>query len=346
MSNNLRYLSIISKIKNYLRKIYILKPISYLVKALSYPWKGKGVILMYHRVLPDNLIKEDLNTGMAVNTSEFEKQIKILKSKYKIVSMDEFNQSVKKKKNHFLVTLTFDDGYKDNLTHALPILEKFQVPATIYITTRFLEGGDVWMWWYELKHEIYSKSKLNFEFKNFHYNFLLENYQKKEIVFKNLRKLFLDLESEEQIKLLEVITGNKIRKNYAEICLNKEDVINLDQNPLITIGSHSHNHLNLSVLEKEKLLYEVNQSTEILEKLLNHKIKHFSYPYGHKNQVSKRECNTIADLNFDTAVTTQAYAIKNCSNYLLPRIYVGNNTCEKTLMNHLSGFYNLTNKIF
>jgi len=300
---------------------------------------------MYHRVLPDDLIKKDLDIGMAVSSSNFEKQIKVLKSKYKIVSMNEFNENLKKKKKQFMIAITFDDGYNDNLRYALPILEKFEVPATIYITTRFL-NDNVWMWWYELKDEIQNKSTLNFEFENVKYNFILKSFKQKNLAFKNLRKLFLDLTSDRQIKLLEIITGNKKRKNYSEICLNREELKNLDMHPLITIGSHSHNHLNLSILENENLIYEINKSTEILESLLNHKIKHFSYPYGQNYQVSKREYNTIADLNFDTAVTTQVHPIRDYSPFLLPRIYVGNNTCERTLINHLSGFYNLVNKLF
>ena len=82
MSNYQSNINLISVIKNYLRKVYIFKFVSFFVSVLSYPWKGRGAILMYHRVLPTELLKEDLNVGMAVTTTEFEKQIKTLKSKY------------------------------------------------------------------------------------------------------------------------------------------------------------------------------------------------------------------------------------------------------------------------
>ena len=339
------HFSVLDGIKRYLRKIYIFKPTSYLVTIAGYPWKGTGAILMYHRVLPDEFLKEDLDIGMAVSLSNFEEQIKILKSKYKIVSIDEFNENLKRKKKQFMVTITFDDGYKDNFTQALPILEKYNVPATIYITTRFLNES-VWMWWYELKNEVQNKTQLNFQFENTQFNFELKNQNNKNLAFENLRKLFLNLKIEKQIKLLEIITGNKERKNYSMACLTRDEIKILDKHPLITIGSHSHNHLNLSILEKKDLFYEISKSTEILKNLLNHEIKHFSYPYGQSNQVSKREFNAIRDLNFDTAVTTQVSPIINSSPFLLPRMYVGRNTCAKTLINHLSGFYNLLNKIF
>ena len=113
---------------------------------------------------------------------------------------------------------------------------------------------------------------------------------------------------------------------------------------LITIGSHSHNHLNLKILSNDEILYEVKKSLGILENLLGHKVKHFSYPYGEKNQDSSQKYNIIENLSFDSAVTAKAYPIKNYNLFSLPRIYVGQNTCEKTIINHLSGFYNLTNK--
>ena len=87
--------------KNHLRKVYISNQISQLVNFLSYPWKGKAAILMYHRVLPDEKIKEDLDLGLAVTCSNFEKQIKTLKSKYKIVSIDELINNLKKETNKF-----------------------------------------------------------------------------------------------------------------------------------------------------------------------------------------------------------------------------------------------------
>ena len=120
----------------------------------------------------------------------------------------------------------------------------------------------------------------------------------------------------------------------------------LDNNSLITIGSHSHNHLNLKILSNDEILYEVKKSLGILENLLGHKVKHFSYPYGEKNQDSSQKYNIIENLSFDSAVTAKAYPIKNYNLFSLPRIYVGQNTCEKAIINHLRGFYNLTNRFF
>ena len=149
--------------KNFLRKIYISKPISNLVSLLGAPWRGRGAILMYHRILPNEQINKNLDFGMTVSSLNFEKQIKSLKSKYKICPMNEFVNNLKKDKSEFMLAITFDDGYKDNLVYALPILEKFEIPATIYITTKFLSENTE-MWWYELSEIIWNSSILKFEF--------------------------------------------------------------------------------------------------------------------------------------------------------------------------------------
>ena len=331
-------------IKDYLRKIYTSNAISPLINLFGYPWKGKGAILVYHRVVKDEELEEDLELGLTVSCSSFERHIKEIKSKYKICSMDEFVKNLKKKTNEFMVAITFDDGYKDNLYQALPILTKHEVPASIYVTTRFL-NQEVDIWWYELGDVIKNREEINFQYKEKKFNFLLDNKKRKYLAYQNLMKLFKSLKIDAQNELIEKITNTKKRKDYSDICLNSEEILMLEKNPLITINSHGHNHQNLKILNDEEVKYEITKSLEVLENLINRKVKHFAYPFGGKDQVSVREYNIIEDMNFDSAVIGSVYPIKNCNFFSLPRIYVGRNTCEKTLINHLSGFYNLASKL-
>lgn len=95
-------------------------------------FKKSAPILLYHRIT--NLSNDPIK--LAVSPESFENHLIFLKEHYDIISLTELS--------HRLVTgtltgnetaITFDDGYNDNLTNALPILEKHNVPATIFITT-------------------------------------------------------------------------------------------------------------------------------------------------------------------------------------------------------------------
>jgi len=202
------------------------------------------------------------------------------------------------------------------------------------------------MWWYELKDKILNSNKLHFEHNQERYMFNFKNNKERLKTFKTIRKIFLKMNLSEQIDFLEKITGYQKRKDYSDICLKTDELKSLDQSPLITIGSHTHTHPNLKNIDSDEIKKEIDKSIYILENLLNHKIKHFSYPYGGKNEVSLKEIETIKKLTFDSAVTTLNYPTNDKNIFSLPRLYVGNDTCGKTLINHLTGFYNLFNFLF
>ncbi len=94
-----------------------------------------AIILTYHRVAD---VTEDPHQ-LAVSPQNFEAQIQYLKENYCAVSLAEIIEHLRNKtlrKN--MVAVTFDDGYADNLYQALPILEKYNVPATIFVTSNFV----------------------------------------------------------------------------------------------------------------------------------------------------------------------------------------------------------------
>lgn len=91
-------------------------------------------ILMYHRV-----IDSDNYDQLVVSPSRFEEQIDFLNKNYRVISLqqalDELKDGIKKSG----VVITFDDGYLDNLENALPVLHKYNIPATIFVTTAFCD---------------------------------------------------------------------------------------------------------------------------------------------------------------------------------------------------------------
>ena len=82
-----------------------------------------------------------------------------------------------------------------------------------------------------------------------------------------------------------------------------------------------------------------------LEDLINCKINHFSYPYGAKSDVGKREFEIVEELGFRSAVTTSVGEISKKKLFHLPRIHISQSTNEKNLRLKLSIYYYFYKKL-
>jgi peptidoglycan/xylan/chitin deacetylase (PgdA/CDA1 family) len=242
--------------------------------------------------------------------------------------------------NELKIAITFDDGYKDNYDYALPILEKYKTPATIYITTRFPEG-DCTMWWYELWEIIKNKESITFEFKEIKYLLNCKSNSQKIKIY-NLLSKFIESENlEMQKSLLKLIKGENHLINYKSICLSWDEIIVLAKHPLITIGSHTYNHNSLKNISEEESYWELEYSKKLIENVINKPVDHLAYPYGKKNDVSLREHKYSKDCGYISAVETGMNKINNSSSmFSLPRIPI-RNTNRFIIGGQLSGIGNL-----
>lgn len=109
----------------------VILPLTYIDKILR-----PGIrILMYHRV--ENSSNYD---QLTVSPEVFDRQMNYLSKNYNVVSLDSAIKALYRDKNNLNnVVITFDDGYRDNLENALPILNKYQLSATIFVTTEFCD---------------------------------------------------------------------------------------------------------------------------------------------------------------------------------------------------------------
>lgn len=112
---------------------------------LTHPVLGR--ILMLHRVVEHR--SEGENRELEITPEFLEQTIRDYKQKgCRFVSIDEVCTILERGKvDKPFVCVTFDDGYRDNYTTALPILKKEQVPFSIYVTTGFIDNKQS-MWWY------------------------------------------------------------------------------------------------------------------------------------------------------------------------------------------------------
>ncbi len=127
----------------FLIKLHIPEILDWVSRSFFESKKEQVIVLLYHRVAN---VQESWEL-QAVPPDEFEKQLVYLKKYYHVISLKTFVDALKNgfdrlpvKHGRRFVVITFDDGFKDNYTNAFPLLKKYQVPATFYVSTGFIEN--------------------------------------------------------------------------------------------------------------------------------------------------------------------------------------------------------------
>ena len=80
--------------------------------------------------------------------------------------------------------------------------------------------------------------------------------------------------------------------------LNWKEIRELSNNPLVTIGCHTLNHLNLSALSKDHMSNEIVESQRQLSEKIKKPIHHFAFPFGTRQEVSSRELEFMKETKF------------------------------------------------
>lgn len=266
---------------------------------------SRALILAYHRIYN---LKHDWQQ-LSVTPENFESHLQIIKDKFKPISVDElidnlFNDKVSDRS----IALTFDDGYFDNYKFALPLLEKYEIPATVYVSTGFI-GGEVEFYWDSLEHSFTNKKKQDAS-----PNIPQEYY--------SVCDLLHTMTIEQRLEYLEMKKVS-FRKSHRQ--MTKEEIIVSDSSPFFQVQAHTVNHPSLSALSLIDQEYEISQSQSDLKKILNREITGFAYPYGGKNDFNEKTKKIVRKLGFKYAMANYSCPLWNGSDrYALTRFIVRN----------------------
>lgn len=244
---------------------------------------NKQVILVYHGI--DEIGSTAYNTRF-ISEVMFEKQINFFAQNTQVLSLDDF-YSARFSQDKMNICLTFDDGYQNNLTRAIPILEKYKVPATIFTTAiQSLKHKILWPDIIDLTVPFLPKEVyiLNTHFHKKRKNKLVVKETDENI------KQFLQKKSQSEIELalsqLNTIHPFPLRAYHPDYyqTLTDSEIKLLGQNPLITIGAHGVFHLDLTILSEEECLNELQKSKDYLENLIQKKVNAIAFPFGTYNK--------------------------------------------------------------
>jgi peptidoglycan/xylan/chitin deacetylase (PgdA/CDA1 family) len=335
------------------------KILGFLVKTkgvLSTPFfSGKGLVFMLHRVLPEKERNEFiLNRDLAITPEKLEEFILFFKQQgYIFVSLDTLENWLdnKLKLNKKFICLTFDDGYKDNLTHGLPILKKHQVPATIYITNCF-PNGTATLWWYLFESHLKSCSQLLLNTSLGSREFYWKNENDAIGQFSKVSESIKAIPAQELHSVLCESFGLsdvEITQQCMDVALSWDEIKVLSNEPLITIGAHTMNHISMKQQSESTVIKELKDSKNEIEAHIGKHVKHFAYPFGGEYDVSKRDLAIAAKVGFKTSTLNQPGNIfkRNKENkQALARMPLGNDTDMERMSNYLNGIYHFSENGF
>ena len=230
------------------------------------------MVMLYHRI--NDYTGQNLSY-LTVSNSNFEQQLQFFASKYHVLRINENWSNLIKKG----VVITFDDGYADNLINALPLLEKYNIPATVFVTTLNI-GTNHEFWW----------DRLSFDCSFLPETFWLpENNQSvSKIQWSNFRisqelKKKSNTEKLKWLEKFETINNIKFTPRPEYRSLSIEELIQLSKHPLITIGVHTENHYALGDLTFEEQKIEIETNISKLKQLGVSDCEFIAFPHGSYN---------------------------------------------------------------
>ncbi|MBK8805104.1 MAG: polysaccharide deacetylase family protein [Bacteroidales bacterium] len=259
----------------------------------------------------------------------FKSQILYLKNKFEIISIEEYrdrlhlNCFTKKE-----VVLTFDDGYKNNLSVVAPYLSDLKIPFTVFITTNNINHNLLFptsiirliIFGSQLKEidipSIKIKTKiLDFESKKYFAGKISE-------LIKTLPLQEVKNVCDELISNISTSEMNDLIFKYSSILpMNWDDVEKL-KNYNCTIGSHCLDHICCHKnQEKEEIKFQITESKKVIENKLKLKCNFFAYPNGDFHEFSD---NCVKEAGYDLGFSTQRKSVfnKDINKSSLPRISV------------------------
>lgn len=271
---------------------------------------GVGAIFMLHHVRPCDGREFQPNHHLEIEPSFLRAVLSHLRAcDIDLVSMDEvYRRLTEKDFARRFAAFTFDDGYRDNRDHALPVLREFDAPCIVYAVNDFAAGTG-WPWWIALERAVASASTIEVEIGGRMTRMETGTAAQKQAAFDRLHDWLRALPSEHDVRRevaqLCARHGVDERAISRELCMSWDELKAFACDPLVTIGAHTITHANLAKQSEQAALNELKTSRARIEAALGRPALHLAYPYGNKCAAGPREFALAKAAGFKTAVTTR-----------------------------------------
>ncbi|WOH67877.1 polysaccharide deacetylase family protein [Bradyrhizobium sp. BWA-3-5] len=283
---------------------------------------GRAVIVMFHEIQRD--FRRELMTGTSVDLFKYSLEW-LQRHEWKIVSLDECLEALSRNKPNAprYAVITFDDGYRDLRSAALPLLEQNNAPFLVYVPTAALTRN-MKSWWIGLREVFRRENQVTID--PMDAKFACSDFRSKRAglnaaiqwVHKDYRRAALLEHTFHRY-------GISLPALNDAYFLNERELQALSRHPLASIGAHTTSHAALSTLDPSFARAELEDNRKYLETLLEFPVRHLAYPYGGAGACGPREYRLAEQAGFSTAVTTRKGHLGdvNLNPFALPRIGVG-----------------------
>ena len=276
---------------------------------LSRYLNGVGAVLMLHRVTAQPPGELGVNAHLQITPAFLDATLARMKGLgYQFVGMDEAVDRIAARARQRFATITADDGYRDNLREALPVLEKHGAPITIYVAPG-LTNGSTDLWWTVLEEIVAARDFLYLATREGRVRLNCATLAAKRAAYRQLQAhLIADVgEAERQATLRDLAGSAGVDPAEAgrRLLMDWDEIRDIARHPLVTIGAHTVNHYHLRRLSVEQAAAEMADADRILEIELGERPRHFAYPYGYAAAVGPREVELARAAGYASAVTTR-----------------------------------------
>ena len=271
---------------------------------------GLGLIVTLHRVvseterspLPSNraleITPEDLRALLGY----------VRRNGLDVIALNDVPGRLANPRGSRFVCFTFDDGYSDNATLALPVFREFGMPFAVNVTNGFI-AGNASVWWYFVEEILGTGKPLQFSWKGARHQFAATTTAREcDLALEEIAKLVrgCGAERDELLRTIGEAAGIDPTAVTRKLCMTWEELRAFAAEPLVTIGAHTAGHHSLNRLSDAEIAVEVEAARRELATQIGREVRHFAYPFGGPNAVDEREFALVRQSGFATMLTTRA----------------------------------------
>jgi peptidoglycan/xylan/chitin deacetylase (PgdA/CDA1 family) len=271
--------------------------------------QGRGIVLMFHHVRPRRGVAFAPNRLLEITPDFLDVVLMELRREgFDIVPLAAVPDRLRSDRQpRPFAVLTFDDGYRDNVEHAWPVLKRHGAPWTIFVTTDFADGRGR-LWWLELEEAIARLDQVVVSRDGEMLKLPSRTAGEKQATFNTVyRRLRAGTQERLWAVTADLAAQAGIVSGHlaAELCLSWDELQDLARAPDVTIGAHTLSHPILATLGTTTAAREIAEGKALLERRLGRPVRHFAYPFGDRASAGAREFCLAGQAGFATAMTSR-----------------------------------------